>query len=218
MLLKSNGGNDFPVDLEDLISPGQEDRFRRQIEFMLEIDKLKNILRKTILIDRSRRENSAEHSWHIALSVLILSEYAKGSDVDLFRVIKILLVHDLIEIDAGDTYCYDDQGRKDQARREKKAADRIFNLLPADQAATLRELWNEFEERKTSESRYANALDRLQPFLHNYYTDGQIWQENRINSAQVKARMAPVADGAPILWKYVSSLIEDGVKKGFLSE
>ena len=218
MLLESNGGKEFPDNSENLISPGHKDRFRRQIEFILEVDKLKNILRKTILIDRSRRENSAEHSWHIALSVLILSEYAKDSHVDLFRVIKILLVHDLIEIDAGDTYCYDDQGRKDQARREKKAADRIFNLLPADQAATFRDLWNEFEERKTSESRYANALDRLQPFLHNYFTDGKIWQENKINSAQVKARMQPVADGAPILWNYVSSLIDDGVKKGFLAE
>ena len=218
MLLKSNDGNDFPIDLEDVISPDQKVRFRRQIEFMLEIDKLKKVLRKTILLDRSRRENSAEHSWHIALSVLILSEYAKDPDVDLFRVMKILLVHDLIEIDAGDTYCYDDQGRRDQARREKKAADRIFNLLPADQAATFRELWDEFEEKKTSESRYANALDRLQPFLHNYFTDGQIWQENRINSAQVKARMQPVNDGAPMLWKYVSSLIDDGVKKGFLAE
>ncbi len=218
MLLKSNDGNDFPIELEDVISPDQKVRFRRQIEFMLEIDKLKKVLRKTILLDRSRRENSAEHSWHIALSVLILSEYAKDPDVDLFRVMKILLVHDLIEIDAGDTYCYDDQGRRDQARREKKAADRIFNLLPADQAATFRELWDEFEEKKTSESRYANALDRLQPFLHNYFTDGQIWQENNINSAQVKARMQPVNDGAPMLWKYVSSLIDDGVKKGFLAE
>jgi len=169
-------------------------------------------------MDRSRRENSAEHSWHIALTVLILSEYTKDSGVDLFRVMKILLVHDLIEIDAGDTYCYDDHGRKDQDRREKKAADRIFNLLPADQASTLRELWDEFEERKTPESRFANALDRLQPFLHNYYTEGQTWQENKIRSAQVKSRMQPVDDGAPVLWKYVSALIEDGVTKGFLTE
>jgi len=218
MLLDSNGGNVFPNNLKNIVSPGQRDRFRQQIEFILEVDKLKNVLRKTILMDRSRRENSAEHSWHIALSVLILSEYAKDSDVDLFQVMKILLVHDLIEIDAGDTYCYDDQGRKDQTRREKKAADRIFNLLPADQARTLRELWDEFEERKTPESRFANALDRLQPFLHNYFTEGQIWQENNIKSAQVKSRMHPVDDGAPVLWNYVSSLIDDGVKKGFLSE
>jgi len=218
MLLDSNGGHVFPNILENTFSPDQKDRFRRQIEFILEADKLKNVLRKTILMDRSRRENSAEHSWHIALTVLILSEYTKDSDVDLFRVMKILLVHDLIEIDAGDTYCYDDQGRKDQDRREKKAADRIFNLLPADQATTLRELWDEFEERKTPESRFANALDRLQPFLHNYFTEGQTWQENNISSAQVKSRMQPVDDGAPILWEYVSSLIDDGVKKGFLGD
>ncbi len=218
MLLDSKGGHVLPNNLDDILSPDQQDRFRQQIEFILEVDKLKNVLRKTILMDRSRRENSAEHSWHIALTVLILSEYVKDSAVDLFRVMKILLVHDLIEIDAGDTYCYDDQGRKDQARREKKAADRIFNLLPADQATTLRELWDEFEERKTAESRFANALDRLQPFLHNYFTEGQTWQENNIKSAQVKARMQPVDDGAPILWNYVNSLIDDGVKKGFLAE
>jgi putative hydrolase of HD superfamily len=218
MLLDSDGENDLPDNIDSIVSPGREERFRRQIEFILEVDKLKNVLRKTILMDRSRRENSAEHSWHIALMVFTLSEYAKDPDVDLFRVMKILLVHDLIEIDAGDTYCYDDLGRKDQARREKKAADRIFNLLPPDQAATFRELWDEFEERRTPESRYANALDRLQPFLHNYHTEGQIWQENNINSAQVKARMRPVDDGAPILWNYVSTLIDDGVKKGFLAE
>ena len=146
MLLDPNEGDVLPDNLENIVSPGQKDRFRQQIEFILEVDKLKNVLRKTILMDRSRRENSAEHSWHIALTVLILSEYAKDSDVDLFRVMKILVIHDLIEIDAGDTYCYDDQGRQDQSRREKKAADRIFNLLPADQATTLRELWDEFEE------------------------------------------------------------------------
>ncbi len=218
MSLDPNGGNVLPDNLENIISSGQKDRFRQQIEFILEVDKLKSVLRKTILMDRSRRENSAEHSWHIALTVLILSEYAKDSDVDLFRVMKILLVHDLIEIDAGDTYCYDDQGRKDQAQREKNAADRIFNLLPADQATALRELWDEFEERETPESKFANAMDRLQPFLHNYFTEGQIWQENNINSAQVKSRMHPVDDGAPILWDYVSSLIDDGIKKGFLAE
>ncbi len=158
MLFDSSAENVLPDNLENIVSPGQKDRFRQQIEFILEIDKLKNVLRKTILMDRSRRENSAEHSWHIALTVLILSEYAKDSDVDLFRVMKILLVHDLIEIDAGDTYCYDDQGRKDQARREKHAADRIFNLLPTDQARTLRELWDEFEERKTSESQVCQCI------------------------------------------------------------
>ena len=218
MFLDTNAGNVLPDIFYNTLTSDREDRFRQQIEFILEIDRLKNVRRKTILMDRSRRENSAEHSWHIALMVLILSEYAKDSDVDMFRVMKILLVHDLIEIDAGDTYCYDDQGRKDQARREQIAADRIFNILPMDQAAALRELWEEFEERKTPESKFANAMDRFQPFLHNYFTEGQIWQENSINSTQVKSRMDPVADGAPILAKYVRSLIDRGVKKGYLAE
>lgn len=218
MFMDSNSAKVLPENLDGLSSPTQKDRFRQQIEFILEVDRLKQVLRQTILLDRSRKENSAEHSWHIALTVLILSEYAKDSDVDLFRVMKILLVHDLIEIDAGDTYCYDEQGRKDQARRERKAADRIFNLLPPDQAATLRELWDEFEERKTSESKFANALDRVQPFLHNYFTRGQVWLENDIKSSQVKSRMRPVNDGSPLLWDYVSSLIDDAVKKGFLGE
>jgi putative hydrolase of HD superfamily len=147
-----------------------------------------------------------------------LSEYARDADIDFFRVMKILLVHDLIEIDAGDTYCYDDQGRKDQAARERLAADRIFNLLPSDQAGIFRDLWDEFEGKKTPESRFANALDRVQPFLHNYFTRGQTWQENDIKSGQVKARMQPVDDGAPVLWKYVSALMDDAVNKGFLAE
>ena len=212
------GGEELIADVFDReLQAGQKDRFKQQIEFILEIDKLKHVLRQTILMDKSRKENSAEHSWHIALTVMILSEYAGDEGIDFFRVIKILLVHDLIEIDAGDTYCYDDRGRKDQAEREKAAADRIFNILPADQARVFRELWDEFEERKTPESRFANALDRVQPFLHNYFTRGQTWQENDIKSNQVKSRMKPVNDGAPVLWKYVSSLIDDAVKKGFLS-
>jgi len=200
------------------LQPGELDRFKQQIEFILEVDKLKHVLRQTILMDKSRRENSAEHSWHIALTVMLLSEYARDGEIDFFRVMRILLVHDLIEIDAGDTYCYDDQGRKDQAAKERLAADRIFNILPPDQAQTFRNLWDEFEERKTPESRFANALDRVQPFLHNYFTRGQTWQENDIKSAQVKARMQPVDDGAPVLWRYVSSLIDDAVKNGFLSK
>lgn len=200
------------------LQPGQTDRFKRQIEFILEVDKLKHVLRQTILMDKSRRENSAEHSWHIALTVMVLSEYARDADIDFFQVMKILLVHDLIEIDAGDTYCYDDQGRKDQAAREMLAADRIFNILPPDQSREFRDLWDEFEERKTPESRFANALDRVQPFLHNYFTRGQTWQENDIKSDQVKARMQPVDDGAPVLWNYAGTLIDDAVRNGFLAD
>ncbi len=169
-------------------------------------------------MDRSRRENSAEHSWHIALLVPVLAEYSKETDVDLLHVMKMLLIHDLVEIDAGDTYCYDDKGREDQARRETIAADRIFGLLPADQVAEFRALWDEFEKRETPESEFANALDRVQPFLHNYFTDGQTWQANNINSRQVHERMRPVKDGAPDLWDYVNALIGDAVKKGILAD
>jgi putative hydrolase of HD superfamily len=218
-MFKNFSGEKIIADsFEHELPSEQKDRFTQQIEFILEIDRLKHVIRQTILMDRSRRENSAEHSWHIALMVLILAEYAKDTDIDLFRVMKILLVHDLIEIDAGDTYCYDEQGRQDQSVREENAADRIFNILPADQAKMLRQLWDEFEDKKTPESRFANALDRVQPFLHNYFTRGQTWQENDIKSAQVKLRMKPVDDGAPILWDYVSSLIDDAVDKGFLAE
>ena len=200
------------------LQPGQKDRFKQQIEFILEIDQLKHVLRKTILMDQSRRENSAEHSWHIALTVMVLSEYARDADIDFFRVMKMLLIHDLVEIDAGDTYCHDEEGKRDQAERERLAADRIFNLLPPDQAGTFRDLWDEFEERKTPESRFANALDRVQPFLHNYFTRGRTWQENEIKREQVKVRMQPVGDGAPVLGRYVSSLIDNAVEKGYLAK
>ncbi|MGD8519718.1 MAG: HD domain-containing protein [Desulfobacterales bacterium] len=204
--------------IESELTPDQGGRFKKQIEFILEADKLKHTLRRTILMDRSRRENSAEHSWHIALTVFVLSEYAKDKNIDFFRVLIMLLVHDLVEIDAGDTYCYDDRGRGGQAQREEIAADRIFNMLPEDQAMFLRGLWDEFEARTTAESRFANALDRLQPFLHNYFTEGQTWQEHDVKSSQVVTRMQPVEDGSPFLWKYVRARIDDAVAKGYLSE
>ena len=204
--------------IERELMPDQSGRFKRQIDFILEADRLKNTLRRTVLMDRSRHENSAEHSWHIALLALVLSEYAAGDAIDVFRVVKMLLVHDLVEIDAGDTYCYDDEGRQDQAQRELQAADRIFNILPEDQARSFIELWEEFEARQTPESRLANALDRVQPFLHNYYTRGQTWQQNDVKSSQVVTRMHPVEDGSPFLWKYIAALIEDAILKGYLSK
>jgi len=196
----------------------ESERFKSQVEFILEIDKLKNILRRTTLLDRSRQENSAEHSWHIALIILVLSEYAEEDHLDLMRVIKLLLVHDLVEIDAGDTYCYDEIEGQDQKAREMKAADRIFGILPADQADLFRSLWNEFEARDTPESRFANALDRLQPFLHNYFTCGHAWQKHGIRKKQVIERMRPVDEGSHRLWDYISSLIDDAVEKGYLKK
>jgi putative hydrolase of HD superfamily len=202
--------------VDEILPPQRGERFKSQIEFILEIDKLKNILRRTTLLDRSRQENSAEHSWHIALILLVLSEYADEDNLDLLRVIKLLLAHDLVEIDAGDTYCYDDIGGQDQKAREMKAADRIFSILPADQTDAFRALWDEYEAKDTPESRFANALDRLQPFLHNYFTRGHSWQKHGIRRKQVLARMQPVDDGSRLLWDYVSGLIDDAVEKGYL--
>jgi putative hydrolase of HD superfamily len=215
---KSSKASDATEQAPNTIPCAETERFKKQIEFILEADKLKHVRRKTILLDHSRRENSAEHSWHIALMLLIMPEYSSERDIDFFHVMKMLLIHDLVEIDAGDTYCYDDDGRKDQRRREEIAARRIFGLLPADQAEGLRALWDEFEKRETPESRFANALDRVQPLLNNYFTDGQTWQENDIKSGQVHRRMRPVKDGAPVLWNYVTALIKDAVRKGFLAE
>ena len=196
----------------------KSERFKSQVEFILEADKLKQIQRRTMLLDRSRRENSAEHSWHIALIVLVLSEYAKEDHLDFLQVLKLLLVHDLVEIDADDTYCYDEVGGQHQKEREMKAADRIFNILPKDQADSFRSLWNEFEAGETAESRFANSLDRLQPLLHNYFPRGYTWQQHGIRKEQVIARMRPVDKGSHFLWDYVVSLIDDAVEKGYLAK
>ena len=215
------GKGEIKDDLKDTTgeaNPFESERFKRQIEFILEVDKLKQISRRTTLLDRSRQENSAEHSWHIALIVLVLSEYADEHRLDLLQVIKLLLTHDLVEIDAGDTYCYDESGVQDQNAREQKAADRIFNILPEDQANMLHALWNEYEDRKTPESRFANALDRFQPLLHNYFTNGHTWQQHGIQKKQVLSRMQPVDEGASVLWNYVVTLIDDAVEKGFLKK
>jgi len=194
------------------------DRFSRQIRFLIEIDKLKGVFRRTWLIDQSRCENDAEHSWHLAVLAALLWEYSAEENLDLLRVIKMILVHDLVEIDAGDTYAYDEIGVVDQADREQAAADRIFEILPDDQAAELRRLWDEFEARETPEARYAAALDRFQPFLHNYYTQGRAWREHGVTSDKVLARTRPIADSAPRLWQHVQELIRDAVKQGYLAE
>lgn len=196
----------------------KKDRLSRQVEFLVEIDKLKGVFRQTWLIDKSRLENDAEHSWHLAVLAVLLGEYAAEKDLDLLRAVKMVLIHDLVEIDAGDTYAYDETAAATQADRERKAADRVFNVLPPDQAADFRALWDEFEARQTPEARYAAALDRLQPFLHNYYTRGKAWLEHGITSDQVVARTRPIADGAPELWELVKDLIRDAVEKGDLAK
>jgi putative hydrolase of HD superfamily len=190
-------------------------RLEQQIQFVIEIDKLKQILRQTLLTDGSRRENSAEHSWHIALMAIVLAEYAPVP-IDVLRVIKMLLIHDLVEIDAGDTFCYDVQSNQSKAERETQAADRLFGLLPADQATELRDLWEEFEAQETPAAMFAASLDRLQPILHNQQTQGGTWRLHGITRDRVLHRMAPLKTGAPALWTFMQQLIESCVAAGYL--
>ena len=197
---------------------GDNARLKRQIEFILEIDRLKQVLRQTVITDKSRQENSAEHSWHIALMTIILSEYAENPQIDVFQVVKMLLIHDLVEIDAGDTFCYDNHARESQHERELAAANRIFNILPKDQARQLQALWEEFEARQTLNSRFANALDRLQPLINNYYTNGKAWKKHGVKRQQVVARNCRIEDGAPELWRYALKLIENAAVQGILRE
>ncbi len=195
-----------------------KDRLKQQIDFILEIDRLKTIDRRTYLTDTSRFENSAEHSWHIAVMALVLSEHANNPDIDLLKVIRMLLLHDLVEIDAGDTFAYDIRANEDKQVREQAAAERIFNLLPPDQAAVFREAWEEFEARQTPEAVFAASLDRLQPMLHNLYTRGKAWQEHGVRKDQVLAFNRHMAEGASALWDFAVAGIEKAVDRGDLQE
>lgn len=192
-------------------------RLEHQLAFILEIDRLKKISRQTLISDGSRRENDAEHSWHLAVMVAVLAEYGPP-EVDLTRVMKMLLVHDLVEIDAGDTYCYDAAACLTQRDREIEAANRIFALLPSDQAAELHGIWDEFEARQTAEARFAAALDRVQPVLLNYQTHGISWREHDVSKAQVIERNRHIEAGAPLLWRYISGLIDDAAARGWLRD
>jgi len=195
------------------------DRLQRQIEFVVEIDKLKTIVRQTLITDGSRQEDSAEHSWHLAVMAMVLSEYANHEgQVDLVRVLKMVLVHDLVEIDAGDTFCYDEIGNQGKLAREQKAAERLFGLLPDDLAAEFRRLWDEFELRETPEAKFAGALDRLQPLLNNCATSGRMWQHHEVTSDMVMRRNQPIEEGSPELWDYAAGMIRDAVSKGWLKE
>jgi putative hydrolases of HD superfamily len=191
-------------------------RIERQLSFVIEIDKLKTILRQTLLCDQSRRENSAEHSWHLAVMAMLLGEYAAGP-VDVTRVMKMLLIHDVVEVDAGDTFAYDTQALIDKDVRERAAADRLFGLLPEDQGRELRALWDEFEERETTVSKFANALDRLQPLLHNAQTEGGTWRIHKVRREQVLARMDAVRIGMPEVWPMVTKIVDDACECGWVT-
>lgn len=193
-------------------------RLEQQMRFLVEVDKMKSVYRRTILIDKTRRESDAEHSWHFALMAMLLAEYADPEKVDCARVIRMALVHDLIEIYAGDTFAYDVQGNQDKRQRETEAADKLFALLPEDQAAEIRALWEEFDAMETTDAQYAAAIDRLQPFLNNYLTQGHTWGLGGVKSAQVYERMDPIRVALPEVWPFVDKMIQESIEKGYLEE
>lgn len=192
-------------------------RLDEQFEFIREIDKEKMIGRQTYISDGGRKENDAEHAWHMSIMALLLSEYA-NEKIDVLHTIGMLLIHDIVEIDAGDTYAYDEEGKKTQAEREKRAADRIYGLLPEDQGKRLYDLWREFEERKTPEAKFARVLDNLQPMMLNAATDGKAWVEHGVKLEEILSRNESTPEGSEILWDYaLEHFIEPNVKKGRIS-
>ncbi len=193
------------------------DRLKKQFDFIIELDKMKNLCRQTYVLHEDRKENDAEHSWHIAVMAALLAEYS-GKPVDVLHVIKMLLVHDVVEIDAGDTYCYDEEGYKTKADREEKAAQRIFGLLPEDQQKEFYSLWREFEDCQTDDARFAAVLDRMQPLTLNYTRSGQSWREHGVHKQQVEARNRPFLETAPELAAAVQEMIDDAADKGWLKQ
>jgi|AGTN01.3.fsa_nt_gi Predicted hydrolases of HD superfamily len=191
------------------------DRLSRQLAFSLELDRLKTILRQTLLADGSRRENDAEHSWHVAMMAVLLAEYAPGG-ADPLRASRMLLFHDVVEIDAGDTFIHDDKGNADKAEREMRAAERLYGLLPDDQAEEFKSLWLEYEERTTPTARFADALDRLQPIMNNVATEGGTWRPHGVTADKVLKLVKRIRDGAPALGDYAETLVEDAVRRGYL--
>lgn len=193
------------------------ERLERQIRFILEADKMKNICRQTLVLHEDRAENDAEHSWHLALMAFLLAEYS-NEPVDVCKVMKMVLVHDIVEIDAGDTYCYDTDGNKTKREREEKAADRLFGLLPDDQGKEMRELWEEFERCDTAESKFAAALDRMQPLMLNYTKGGISWKTHNVKYPQVIGRNEKTHEGSEELWSFAKSLLDEAKKSGILPE
>ncbi|HET7628532.1 MAG TPA: HD domain-containing protein [Bacillales bacterium] len=192
-------------------------RLNEQMAFLIEVDQLKKVLRQSLLTDGSRRENDAEHSWHLAMMAILLAEHANETKLDLTKVLKMVVIHDIVEIDAGDTFAYDEKGKEDKEEREQRAAQRIFGLLPEDQALELRRLWEEYERRDTAEARFAASLDRLQPLLHNFYTEGAAWKKHGVKSSQVLERAQAIGDGSRVLGDFAERLIRDAVARGYLA-
>ena len=191
------------------------EQWEKQAEFIKEMDKMKGILRTNVMLDGTRNEDDAQHSWHVALMALVLADYAQQG-VDIDRAVRMLLVHDLVEIDAGDTYAYDAAAYKDKAARETRAAKRIFGMLPGKQGEALHALWEEFEACDTPTAQYASALDRLQPLLGNIWAGGSVWEKHRIDADKVYKRNEIAKQALPDLWDMIQALIEESKRRGYL--
>ena len=190
----------------------ENERIEQQVRFILEMDRLKEVFRQTVCTQSRRAENDAEHSWHLCLAVIVLAEHANEPRLDVLRVLKMVILHDLVEIDAGDTFAYDTARMAGQHDREAIAADRIFGLLPADQAPQFRGLWDEFEERRTPEAKFAAAVDRFQPVLLNCSTEGAAWKRHQVTADRVVARNAHISEGSAALWEEAERLIKHAVQ------
>ena len=202
--------------IESFFSSSNE-KLDKFLLFTAEIDKMTSVLRHTILIDKSRRENDAEHSWHIATMCLLFEEYATEK-VNVSRAAVMCLVHDLIEIYAGDTFAFDEKANQDKAEREKLAADKLFALLPNEQGQKIRSLWEEFDEMKTPDSKYANCMDRLQPFLHNTLTDGHTWVEANATRKDVEKRDKIIKEFMPEIYDWIEKNIKNAIEKGWIQK
>lgn len=194
----------------------EEERFKKQLAFIKEIDKEKQIFRQTYVSDATRKENDAEHAWHMAIMAFLLSEYA-NDEIDVLRTIRMILIHDVVEIDAGDTYAYDEVGKQSQREREEKAANRLFGLLPEDQAKDMLDLWEEFEAGETSEARFARALDNFQPMMLNDATNGIAWEEHEVAVSKILKRNERTPRGSKELWDYArENFVEKNVSLGHI--
>ena len=202
------------MGIQEFLSSDDE-KLDRRFLFTAEIDRMTSVLRRTLLLDKSRRENDAEHSWHIAVMAMLFSEYAT-EPVDIGRVVQMCVVHDLVEIYAGDTFAYDIEGNADKEAREKKAADKLFAMLPGEQGQMIRGMWEEFDAMETADAKYAACMDRLQPFFHNTLTDGHTWVENGTNRAAVEKRMAVIKEFMPQVYDWVAANIDHAIEAGWL--
>lgn len=193
-------------------------RLKQQLDFIVEIDKIKSIFRRNLIIDGSRKENDAEHSWHLAIMAILLTEHAKNKNFNLEKVLKMVIVHDLVEVYAGDTFAYDIAGNQDKNTREQIAADKLFALLPQDQGKEIRSLWEEFDKETSAESRYAVALDHLQPFIHNALTKGHTWKLGKVSKQQIYNRMNIVMSELPELKPWMEDQIQKGLELGWINQ